>query len=128
RLKAISDIRIERIADQARAWGVPVVTRDSGEVLEDPDIDAVLICSSTDTHMELIAGAAAQRKHIFCEKPVSPDVKFTRRAAELVREAGILFQTGFNRRFDPNFMRVKESVEAGAIGTPQLVKITSRDP
>ncbi|TFE25552.1 inositol 2-dehydrogenase [Cohnella luojiensis] len=126
---AISDLYAgDELQEWAEARGIATVTRDSEAILSDPDIDAVIICSSTDTHVPLIKRAAQQGKHIFCEKPISMDVRLTEEALEEVRKAGVQLQVGFNRRFDHNFKRVREHVRAGAIGEPQVVKITSRDP
>lgn len=118
--------------EQLRKWaserGIGIVTADSGEWMNSPDIDAVFICSPTDTHVPLIKKAAAAGKHIFCEKPISMNILDTKEALEAVRKAGVKLQVGFNRRFDHNFRRVRELVEAGQIGEPHIVKITSRDP
>ena len=120
------------LAPEAESWaarrGVRKIGKDAGEIIRDPEIDAVLICSPTDTHAELIGQAAAAGKHIFCEKPVSLDVRKTARAVGKAKEAGVKLQIGFNRRFDRNFSRIRELVREGTVGTPHLVKITSRDP
>lgn len=117
---------------ELEAWaaerGIEHVVTDSNMLIANPDIDAVFICSSTDTHVPLIKQAAKAGKHIFCEKPVSMDIKQTEEALEIVREAGVKLQIGFNRRFDHNFKRVREHVQGGTIGQPHIVKITSRDP
>ncbi|WP_054023849.1 inositol 2-dehydrogenase [Bacillus sp. FJAT-28004] len=126
---AISDLFAgPELTEWALERGIPFVTKDSEELLANPDIDAVFICSSTDTHVPLIKRAAQQGKHIFCEKPVSMDIRQTEEALEEVRKAGVQLQVGFNRRFDHNFKRIREHVQAGAIGETQLIKITSRDP
>jgi len=128
-IAAISDLFAgEELREWAASRGIPLVTRDSEEIMTDPDIDAVFICSSTDTHVPLIKRAAQEGKHVFCEKPISMDYKQTEEALEAVRTAGVKLQVGFNRRFDHNYKRVREHVRAGAIGDVQLVKITSRDP
>ncbi|MBW5445554.1 inositol 2-dehydrogenase [Cohnella sp. CFH 77786] len=108
--------------------GISTVTKNSDDIIARPDIDAVFICSSTDTHVPLIKQAARAGKHIFCEKPVSMDIAQTEEAVEAVRQAGVKLQIGFNRRFDHNFKRVREHVQAGTIGDLHIVKITSRDP
>ncbi|WP_159881263.1 inositol 2-dehydrogenase [Paenibacillus puerhi] len=117
---------------ELEAWaaerGIGTVLTDSAELIARPDIDAVFICSSTDTHVPLIKQAAKAGKHIFCEKPVSMSIAQTEEALEAVREAGVKLQIGFNRRFDHNFKRVREIVGEGAIGETHIVKITSRDP
>ncbi|NHN34092.1 inositol 2-dehydrogenase [Paenibacillus agricola] len=117
---------------ELEAWaqerGIAIVTKNSNEILANPNIDAIFICSSTDTHVPLIKQAAQAGKHIFCEKPVSMEIKQTEDALEAVRQAGVKLQVGFNRRFDHNFKRVREHVQGGTIGEPHIIKITSRDP
>jgi myo-inositol 2-dehydrogenase / D-chiro-inositol 1-dehydrogenase len=92
------------------------------------DVDAVAICSSADTHAELLVAAAQAGKAVFCEKPLSLDLAELDRALEVVEAAGVPFQIGFNRRFDPAHESVREAVVSGAVGTPHLVRISSRDP
>jgi myo-inositol 2-dehydrogenase/D-chiro-inositol 1-dehydrogenase len=98
------------------------------ELLAADDVDAVAICSSTDTHADLLVAAAAAGKAIFCEKPVSLDLAEVDRALSAVDAAGVPFQIGFNRRFDPAHQSVAEAVAAGAIGDVEVVRISSRDP
>ena len=88
----------------------------------------MLICSSTDTHADLIVQAARAGKHIFCEKPIAHSLGEIDRALEAVERAGVKLQIGFNRRFDANFARVRQAVVSGEIGTPRLMHIISRDP
>jgi myo-inositol 2-dehydrogenase/D-chiro-inositol 1-dehydrogenase len=118
-------------ADSARAVAaqldVPVAATAS-ELLADETVDAVAICTSTDTHADLIVEAARAGKAIFCEKPVSLDLAAVDRALAAVEEAGVPFQIGFNRRFDPGHRSVREAVAAGAVGDVHLVRISSRDP
>jgi myo-inositol 2-dehydrogenase/D-chiro-inositol 1-dehydrogenase len=92
------------------------------------DVDAVAICTSTDTHVDLMITAAAAGKAIFCEKPVSLDLAQVDRALAAVDAAGVPLQIGFNRRFDPSHQAVAEAVAAGRIGDVHLVRIASRDP
>jgi myo-inositol 2-dehydrogenase / D-chiro-inositol 1-dehydrogenase len=92
----------------------------------DGDGDAVAICSSADTHAELMIAAARAGKAVFCEKPVSLDLAELDRALAVVEEAGVLFQVGFNRRFDPAHASVRNAVANGTIGEPHLVRISSR--
>ncbi|WP_199616165.1 inositol 2-dehydrogenase [Paenibacillus alkalitolerans] len=126
---AVSDLFAgEELKAWAAARGIGILTKDSDDIIRHPDIDAVFICSSTDTHVPLIKQAALAGKHIFCEKPVSMEIERTEEAIEAVRQAGVKLQIGFNRRFDHNFKRVRQHVEDGTIGTPHIVKITSRDP
>ncbi|SEB50246.1 inositol 2-dehydrogenase [Paenibacillus sp. GP183] len=118
----------EALQDWADERGIPHVTKDNMEIIHNPEIDAIFICSITDTHGPLIMEAARAGKHIFCEKPVSMDIAQTQKAVDTARECGVKLQIGFNRRFDHNFKRIQAGVQAGEIGTPHIVKITSRDP
>jgi myo-inositol 2-dehydrogenase/D-chiro-inositol 1-dehydrogenase len=112
--------------DVAAELGVPVVTR-LEEILEG-DVDAVAICSSADSHAELMIAAAEAGKAVFCEKPVSLALGELDRALDAVREAGVPFQIGFNRRFDPAHASVRDAVLSGEVGEVHLVRISSRDP
>ena len=125
---AITDLNEEAAAQVAARCGIPVVAASVDQILDDPDIDAVLICSSTDTHADLTIRAARARKHIFCEKPIDHSLAKIDAALAAVKEAGVKLQIGFNRRFDPNFARVRAAVQSGEIGTPRLLHIISRDP
>jgi myo-inositol 2-dehydrogenase/D-chiro-inositol 1-dehydrogenase len=110
----------------ASELGVPAVG--SAEEIFGADLDAVAICSSSDTHVDLLLAAAEAGKAVFCEKPVSLDLAELDRALGAVQSAGIPFQIGFNRRFDPGHASVREAVQSGAVGEPHLVRISSRDP
>ena len=124
----IADIAADKVKDWASGLGVSRVGTDAREVLDDPEIGAVIICSSTDTHADLVSAAAARGKHVFCEKPVDLTVARVKKALADVKKAGVKLQVGFNRRFDHNFRRVRELVQQGAVGDPHIVRITSRDP
>jgi myo-inositol 2-dehydrogenase / D-chiro-inositol 1-dehydrogenase len=124
---AISDFNVLVAKDIAGKYGIPRVTTHSDEILNDPGIDAILISSPTDTHVDLIIEAARAGKHIFCEKPIDRDLSRIDSALAAVEKAGIQLQIGFNRRFDPNFIRIREAVVSGEIGTPYLLHIISRD-
>lgn len=125
---AITDINREAAEAVAAHCGIPRVAESAAEIFADPRIDAVLICSSTDTHAELIAKAAQAGKHIFCEKPIALNLSKIDCALAAVRAAGVQLQIGFNRRFDANFARVRQAVASGEIGQPRLMHIVSRDP
>ncbi|WP_338551356.1 inositol 2-dehydrogenase [Paenibacillus sp. KS-LC4] len=128
-IAAISDLFANaELEAWAAARGIATVTKDSAALIADPEINAIFICSSTDTHVPLIKQAAEAGKHIFCEKPVSMTLSQTEEAVEAVQKAGVKLQIGFNRRFDHNFKRIREHVEQGTIGETHIVKITSRDP
>jgi len=127
-LVAIADLRLEAAEQCACSLGVSRAFQDHRRILDDPDVQAVVICSSTDTHAPLIEEAALAGKHIFCEKPIALDLEQIDRALATVAEAGVKLQVGFNRRFDPNFHRIRELVQEGKIGEPHLLRIASRDP
>ena len=98
------------------------------EVIALPDVDAILICTPTSSHADLIEQGIKNGKHIFCEKPMDLSLERTASLSEMAQDAGVKLMLGFNRRFDPDFMQAYKSVRAGAIGDVQIVKITSRDP
>jgi myo-inositol 2-dehydrogenase/D-chiro-inositol 1-dehydrogenase len=128
RVKSVSDIAIAHLELWAKEKQIEVLTTDYQELLSDPEINAVFICSPTNTHATIIKEAAAAGKHIFCEKPVSFSVEETEEALEAVKKAGVTLQVGFNRRFDSNFRKIRQLVLEGEIGTPHILRITSRDP
>jgi myo-inositol 2-dehydrogenase / D-chiro-inositol 1-dehydrogenase len=107
--------------------GVPVAGNVE-ELLASPDVDAVAICASTETHAHLLIAAARAGKPAFCEKPISLDLPEVDRALAAIAEAGIPVQIGFNRRFDPAHESVARAVAEGTIGDVHLVRISSRDP
>jgi myo-inositol 2-dehydrogenase/D-chiro-inositol 1-dehydrogenase len=114
---------------RAAADALGVTVSESVEaLLGSSDVDAVAICTSTDTHADLIVAAAEAGNAIFCEKPVSLDLADVDRALAAVEAAGVPFQIGFNRRFDPAHAAVAAAVADGEVGEPQIVRITSRDP
>jgi myo-inositol 2-dehydrogenase / D-chiro-inositol 1-dehydrogenase len=114
-------------ADPAAARSVDAPAYDAVDDLF-AEVDAVAICSSTETHADLIVAAARAGKAIFCEKPISLDLAEVDRALAAVEDAGVPFQIGFNRRFDPAHAAVRDAVARGDVGEPQLVRISSRDP
>jgi myo-inositol 2-dehydrogenase/D-chiro-inositol 1-dehydrogenase len=128
-LAAIADVNMTpAIEAWAKGLGVAKVHKDPAALIADKTIQAVLICSSTDTHADFVVQLANAGKHIFCEKPVDLTVAKVRAALAAVKKAGVKLQVGFNRRFDHNFRRVHDLVVAGEIGSPHIIKITSRDP
>jgi len=112
----------------AKKMGVATVSSDPGEVLENPDIQAVLICSSTDSHAEHVEAAALEGKAIFCEKPMDLSIDRVRKTLEIVKECNVPLMLAFNQRFDPNFADVRQRVQSGLIGNIRSLHIISRDP
>jgi len=101
---------------------------DYRQVLELPEVDAVAICTPTNTHYQVILDAAAVGKHIFCKKPIDLSIEKIVTINAEVEKRGVQLMVGFNRRFDPNFLKVHDTVKAGKIGEPHILRITSRDP
>ena len=111
-----------------KALGAEKVTKDYKEILADKSIDAVLICSSTDTHAKISIEAIEAGKHVFCEKPVDHDVDKILEVKAALAKSNVKYQVGFNRRFDHNFEAVRDAIASGKIGHLDVLKICSRDP
>ena len=125
-LHCVVDADPKASAELANRTGAKVCDLDSA--LADDKVDAVVIASSTDTHLPLIEACAAAGKPVFCEKPLDLDSGNARRGIELARESSILLFVGFNRRYDPSFRKLRQELKAGAIGAIEVLTITSRDP
>jgi myo-inositol 2-dehydrogenase/D-chiro-inositol 1-dehydrogenase len=124
----IADVQGQAASEVAHRLGIPKATTRPEEVLSNPEIEAVLVCSSTETHAAITAQAALAGKHVFCEKPVAHSLGEIDKALEAVQSSRVKLQVGFNRRFDANFRRVRQAIESGEIGEPSLMHIVSRDP
>lgn len=127
-IKTVADYYPEQAGEWAKSNGIKNLVKEPGEIIGDPEIDAVLICSPTDTHSKYIMEAARAGKHIFCEKPIDLDLETVRKTAKVVKKEGVKFQTGFHRRFDHNYRKVYDFIRQGKIGNINLLKITSWDP
>lgn len=97
-------------------------------IAESEDVDAVIICTPTDMHADLIEQFARANKAIFCEKPIDLDAQRVRECLAVVEETGATLMVGFNRRFDPHFVAVHNAIKDGQIGKVEMMTITSRDP
>ncbi|MCD1633515.1 inositol 2-dehydrogenase [Martelella mediterranea] len=126
RLVAVADAMAPAAAAIAEATGAAVMTIDAIEA--DGSIDAVIICTPTNTHADLIERFARAGKAVFCEKPVDLDVARARACADVVKQVGGRVMLGFNRRFDPHFLAVRKAIDDGRIGDVEMVTIVSRDP
>lgn len=124
----IADVNIEEAKKLAGKFNIAKFSSDYKNIINNPDIDAVVICSPTNTHAQYTIEAAKAGKHIFCEKPVDLDIKTIQNVIDVVNECGVKLMVGFNRRFDSNFRKIKQMVIEGKIGEPHILKITSRDP
>jgi myo-inositol 2-dehydrogenase / D-chiro-inositol 1-dehydrogenase len=126
-LAMVQDVNADAAAAVGAELQVPHTT-DIAEVFANAEVDAVAICSSTDTHVPLLIAAAQAGKAIFCEKPVSLDLAKVDEALAVVKASGVPIQIGFNRRFDPAHKSVRDAVASGAVGDLHILRITSRDP
>ena len=124
----ISNPTASKAEAAAAKFNVPHFTGDAMEVINHPEVDAVWICSPSQYHAEQIKACAAAGKHIFCEKPIATDMAETIEAINACKEAGVKLMTALQRRFDPNFARVKKAIADGEVGDVVQVKLCSRDP
>jgi len=127
-LYAIADIKEDRVKEAKRKFDVKMAYTDPYELISDPKVEAVVICSNTDTHTPLVLASAKMKKHIFCEKPLSLKLEDIDEMLRAVAEANVILFVGFNRRFDKNFKKVREFVQKGSLGTIYMLRIISRDP
>ena len=135
--KFVPEMEIKTIADPymseetvefLRLLRIPNIVKDAEEILKDPEIKAVVVCSPTDLHAEYSIKAAEAGKDVFVEKPVDYRIERVKEVIAAAKKAGVKLQVGFNRRFDHNHRAVYEAVRAGKVGKVNLVKISSRDP
>lgn len=128
-VKAVADPFLnDETIEWAKGLGINEFTKDYHDILNDKDIDAVLICSSTDTHSSISLEAIAAGKHIFCEKPIDHDVNKILEVKKALENSDVKYQVGFNRRFDHNFAAAQKAVAGGQIGDLDILKVCSRDP
>ncbi|MHA1732332.1 MAG: inositol 2-dehydrogenase [Promethearchaeota archaeon] len=126
-VKKVVDVYPEPAKEWAAERGLPL-SDDPADIIDDPDIQAVLVCTSTDTHADLIVRSARAGKDVFTEKPIDLDLARIREVLGVIEETGVKFQVGFNRRFDHNHKAVRDAVAAGKVGKVHVIKVTSRDP
>ena len=126
-LRWVVDVRAQAASALAEAYGAQAGATPEA-ALADPEVDAVAIASSTDTHVDLILAAARAGKPVFCEKPIDLDLERVDACLREVARLGVPLMIGFNRRFDPNFQALHGALRAGEVGKLEVVKITSRDP
>ena len=129
RIKTVADpFMNESTAQWLTGLGVQNTTKDYKDILNDPEIEAVLICSSTDTHSPISLEAIAAGKHVFCEKPIDHDLGKIKQVVDALKGTNLKYQVGFNRRHDHNFAAIKQAILDGKVGDVHIIKITSRDP
>jgi len=124
----ISNPTVSKAEAAAEKFKLPAFTGSADDVINHPDVEAVWICSPSAFHAEQIKACAAAGKHIFCEKPIATDLPETIEAINACEQAGVKLMTALQRRFDPNFKRVKEAIVNGEVGEVVTVKLCSRDP
>ncbi len=127
KVRGVVDVNADAAQQLANRHGAKVF-KDVDEGLKDPAVGAVLICSSTDTHVDLIIKAARAGKAIFCEKPIDLDPARVELALKEVEKAAVPLLIGFNRRFDPSFRALQDGIRKGELGKLEKVTIISRDP
>jgi myo-inositol 2-dehydrogenase / D-chiro-inositol 1-dehydrogenase len=124
--------RLAAVADPdptaAERLSAPRTYCDPLDLIADPSVDAVAICSPAASHTDLVVAAAHAGKHVFCEKPMALTLDDADRAIDAARTAGVALQVGFNRRFAQDFADVRAKIVEGSIGTPQLLRSLTRDP
>ena len=126
KLAAVSDVYAPAAEELAAKYHAQM--RSSNEIIADDTIDAILIATSTDTHSDLIEAATQAGKAVMCEKPVDLSLERARACLEVVSATGRPVMIGFNRRFDPSFAAIRDSLAAGQIGKAELLSVTSFDP
>jgi len=124
----VSNPTISKAEKAAADFGVARFSADAMDVITDPEVDAVWICSPSQYHAEQIKACAANGKHVFCEKPIATDLPETVEAINACNEAGVKLMIGLQRRFDENFCRVKGAIDAKEVGENIMIKLCSRDP
>ena len=125
-LVAVADAMAPAAQAISAQYGCEVRTVDA--ILASADIDAVVICTPTDTHADLIEQFTKAGKAVFCEKPIDLSLDRVKACLAVVRANKGTLMVGFNRRFDPHFMAVRAEIDKGSIGDVEMVTITSRDP
>ncbi|MAU88610.1 MAG: inositol 2-dehydrogenase [Flavobacteriaceae bacterium] len=109
-------------------YGITQIYKNANDLIKNDRINTIIICSPSSFHYDQIKLAASLKKNIFCEKPMDLDLNNVIKLDQIIKKSKIKFMLGFNRRFDPNFKKVKKNIVEGKIGFPKIIKITSRDP
>ena len=128
RLVAVADLNAAAVKEMSEEFDVPGAYGSVGDLLGDPQVDAVVVVSPTHTHKDIVIEAVTRGKPTFCEKPLALSLLECRAMQEAVEKHGTFFQMGFMRRFDPGYAAAKRHVQEGRIGKPVVFKSTSRDP
>lgn len=124
----VSDVFESAAIKCANRFNVPNACTDPIDLINNPAVQAVIVCSPTDTHADIIRQAAAAGKHIFCEKPVDKSLAVIDDLASTVQQSGVKFFLGFQRRFDAHFQRCRDQLRDDHLGDPRKLHLVSRDP
>ena len=127
-LIAVADVMEDNVKKFAKEYNIPKWFNNHQDLLADKQVDAVAIITPTGTHKDVVINAARAGKAIFCEKPISISLEQALEMQDVIKKTGTFFQMGFMRRFDRGYVQAKKKVDAGEIGTPVVLKSTSRDP
>ncbi|XP_060085120.1 uncharacterized oxidoreductase YrbE-like [Ylistrum balloti] len=128
-IKAVADTYMnDSMAKKLSQYGIKNITRNPKDIFDDEEIQAIFICSSTETHSEFSLQGIRAKKHIFCEKPVDMELDKIKEVRKALKKSPIVYQVGFNRRFDHNFIAARKAIHSNKIGTLRMLRITSRDP
>ncbi len=125
---AVCDPRLGVARQMAATIPGATATDESREILSSSGVDAIIICTPTDTHAELIEEGAHAHKAVFCEKPVALDLQRTKQALQVVEESGVPFQIGFQRRFDSGYAEARKRISQGLLGRIDQFRAVGRDP
>ncbi|MBQ9008846.1 MAG: inositol 2-dehydrogenase [Clostridia bacterium] len=128
RVVMVTDVIEENARKLAEKFDIPKYSSNYMDLINDPEVEAVLVCSPTPTHADISIAAMRAGKDVFCEKPVHTSIEKILEVQKVAEETGRKLQIGFNRRFDHNHSRVGSLVREGKLGNVEIVKITSRDP
>ncbi len=126
-LVAVSDVNLEAAKKLAATTGAKAVA-DAADIFADKEVEAVFICTSTNTHVDYLKRSAQAGKAVYCEKPIGLDYQEAAEAVRVVRATKVPAMLGFNRRFDPNHAALQESVRSGEVGKIEIIQMTSRGP
>lgn len=126
-LEYVCDVDLERARQLAERYGAKAIT-DPLVALNDKSVDAVIIASATNTHVDLIVESAKAGKAVLCEKPIDLDIARVDYCAQQIKDCDVPIMIGFQRRFDATHMAVKKAVAAGEVGQVEVITIISRDP
>lgn len=126
-IKTIADSNTKKMMKWLKGKDFPQTTNNAMDIINDPTIDVVIICSPTATHYALMMAAVKAKKHIFCEKPVSFSTRATTEVLKTAKKFNVQIQIGFNRRYDTNFQRIQQQVAEGFLGKIYTLRITSRE-